>query len=81
MLTPAIRRYAQMPLAELEKLNLDKLPAIDVVAIVALLKGTDPRHGDAMREMLANRLDGRGTDVAIEVAVAIQLRWHDGSEA
>ena len=77
VIAPALRRYGQMSLAELKALDLERLPALHALAVVALLKGIDPKYGDKMRELVTRRIDGDDLGPQIAIALQVNLRWSD----
>ena len=89
LITPRMRHYAELSYLQLLALadnqqKLDTLPAKDVIAITMLVKAMkDVQWGDKAREDVVRRLDGREPDVqvSVNVAVGIDLTWHDGEEA
>src|SRR3990167_2343367 len=90
LITPALRKFAEMPMAELRSL-LDMATAGEVpasltvaegIALVALKKAlTDEIWGDKARDTVIERLDGRAASVEVDVnvGIAINLKWDDGS--
>ena len=78
---PRLRRMAAMTLPELMALDVNKLCLAELEARRRWLMALDP-DGWRDRNALEDRLDGpAGKAADVEVAVAVQVLWQDGTPA
>lgn len=81
VITPALRRFAAMPLDELQEVaaNPGKLTGAEAIALGMIIKAaTEGRMGDKTREQVIERLDGINKFVfEVQVDNAIKLNWSD----
>lgn len=87
LVTPALKRFLAMPMAELRELVdrakggdvPDDLTVAEAMALVMLKKSLDTKYGDKTREQVINRADGETTKAAVEVEVGVKVKltWGD----
>lgn len=92
LVSPALRRFAEMPVIELrELLNAvtenavpEGLTVAEALALVMIKKGlTEVAWGDGTRDKIIERIDGKAADTSVTVNVGVQvnLGWSDGQSA
>ena len=82
MITPALRRYAELPLEKLEALDIERLPTADAIAVTYLLDAITTGSfstGAKSRDAVTERLDGAAprTELTVNVGVSVNLKWDD----
>src|SRR3990167_6210390 len=88
IITPALRRLAAMPMADLRELlgtiEEGDVPAgftvAEAIALVSVKKAlTDSTWGDKTREYITERIDGKAAEVEVNVnvGVGVVLKWDD----
>ena len=89
LITPRLRRFAQMMPAEIQALvearDRNELCVADAMALTMLEKAIkDKEWGDRTRETIIARLDGepdKNLGLSVEVNVGVKLAWSDGEQA
>lgn len=83
LVTPALRKLAEMPRGDVEALleagTLNSAEEIAARLILAVLDGSD--RGSKARDQLMNRLDGEPEKSTPAIAVQVNLTWNDGESA
>ena len=89
LISPAMRRFAQMPLEELRAM-MDRAKDGDIPAGLTVAEGiallmlkkalTNEAWGDETRKTLLERIDGAPpkTDIEVSVGVVVNLKWDNG---